>query len=221
MRALVFDLEALTDIDCDGHREAFNAAFAAHGLDIHWSKTRYRRLLALKDERQRVTAELRRRGISTECDVLCEVLADEICATAAELFEEMVLDADLSPRPGLVDLVMDAYAAGVEIAVVTGGRRNWSEPLVRQLVGEGLVGTVVTADDVDDSGAGSGPEAYRLALWELGVSAENTLVITGSAAGVRDATAAGLATAGTQPQTVAECQRLHDSWWAGHRSSAA
>ena len=70
LRAVIFDLDALTDIECDGHRAAYNAAFAAHGLDFQWSVTRYRQLLALTDERQRVAAELRKRGVATESDVL-------------------------------------------------------------------------------------------------------------------------------------------------------
>ena len=40
----------------------------------------------------------------------------------------MVRDADLAPRPGLVDLVMDAFAAGVWVGVVTNGARSWAEP---------------------------------------------------------------------------------------------
>ena len=28
-RAVIFDLDALTDIECDGHRMAYNAAFAS------------------------------------------------------------------------------------------------------------------------------------------------------------------------------------------------
>ena len=118
LRAVIFDLDALTDIECDGHRVAFNAAFAAHGLDFQWSVGRYRQLLALSDERQRVSAELRKRGIATECDVLTELLADEIYATKTMMFEELIRDADLAPRPGLVDLVMDAFAAGVWVGVV-------------------------------------------------------------------------------------------------------
>ena len=42
LRAVVFDLDALADVECDGHRVAYNAAFAAHGLDFEWSVTRYR-----------------------------------------------------------------------------------------------------------------------------------------------------------------------------------
>jgi hypothetical protein len=76
-----------------------HAAFATHGLDFQWSVGRYRQLLALSDERQRVSAELRKRGIATECDVLTELLADEIYTTKTMMFEELVRDADLRRDP--------------------------------------------------------------------------------------------------------------------------
>ncbi len=218
LRAVIFDLDALTDIECDGHRPAFNAAFAAHGLEVQWSVGRYRQLLALSDERQRVSAELRKRGIATE----------------------LIGDADLAPRPGLVDLVMDAFAAGVWVGVVTNGPRSWAEPLIRALVGDGLAETVVTADDVKK--AMPDREAHQNALWELGIPAENAIAVTGSASGLRAATSAGLATVvitgdgtpdipaavsvrpdfgGSDPLLIADCQRLHARWWAAHKRAAA
>jgi HAD superfamily hydrolase (TIGR01509 family) len=240
LRAVIFDLDALADIECEGHRVAFNAAFAAHGLDVQWSVARYRQLLALSDERQRVCAELRKRGIATECDVLTELLADEICSTKAMMLDELIHDADLTPRPGLIDLVMDAFTAGVCVSVVTNGERSWAERLVRHLVGDGLVETVVTADDVKKPMPDR--EAYQHALDELGIPADHALAITGSAAGLRAAKSMGLATvvitgdgtpdfpgavavrsdyAGGDPLRIAECQRLHGRWWAAHKRSAA
>ena len=52
---------------------------------------------------------------------------------------------------------------------------------MRQLVGDGVVETVVTADDVKKPMPD--PEAFRTALWELGIPAENALAVTGSASG--------------------------------------
>jgi beta-phosphoglucomutase-like phosphatase (HAD superfamily) len=238
LQALVFDLEALADVERDVHRVVFNAAFAAHGMPFTWSVDRYRKLLALRDERQRVTAELRKRCVGTECDVLTELLADEISATKAMMFDEMVVDADLQPRPGLLDLVQDAFTAGIPVAVVSGGRRSWVAPLVRQLIGEGVVDVLVTADDV------AGPvhcgAAHQAALAELGVAAEHVLAIAGSPRGLRGATTTGLPTvliddAGTQdpgaaavradysgadPLRLADCQRLHARWAGRHRLAA-
>jgi beta-phosphoglucomutase-like phosphatase (HAD superfamily) len=236
---VIFDLDALSDLDVDGHRVVFNAAFAAHGLSLEWGVGRYRQLLALHDERQRVAAELRKRCVGPECDVLMELLADEICATKDMMFDEMILDAGLSPRPGLVDLVMDAFEAEVPVGVVSSGRRRWVEPLVRQLVGEGLVETVVTGDDVTSSTRGAG---YQHALAELGVPAHDALGVAGSSAGLRAANAAGLATVlidaepgAAQPAVAVRrdytgmddalrlttCRRLHAAWWAQHSPSAA
>jgi HAD superfamily hydrolase (TIGR01509 family) len=240
LRAIVFDLDALADVECEGHRVAYNAAFAAHDLDFKWSLVRYRQLLALSDERQRISAELRKRGVSTESDVLTKLLADDIYTTKTMMLDEMILDADLAPRPGLIDLVMEAFTSGVAVGVVTGGQRSWAEPLVRQLVGDGVVETVVTADDVKKPMPD--PEAFRTALWELGIPAENALAVTGSASGLRAATSTGLATAvitgdgapeipaavvvrpdyaGTEPLRMADCQRLHRRWYAAHKPADA
>ncbi len=237
LRAVIFDLDALSDLDVDGHRVVFNAAFAAHGLPINWGVTRYQQLLALHDERQRVAAELRKRCVGPECDVLTELLADEICMTKDLMFDEMILDAGLAPRAGLEDLVNDAFLAGLPVGVVANGRRRWAEPLVRQLVGDGLVETVVTTDDVSAPGA----ELYRQALAELGVAGHDALAMAGSAAGLRAANAAGLAGvlidpdagassaaiavrpdfAGADALRLPVCRRLHSQWWAQRSPSAA
>jgi beta-phosphoglucomutase-like phosphatase (HAD superfamily) len=228
---VIFDLDSLTDVECGGHRLAFNAAFAAHGLNLKWSVARYRKLLALRDERQRVAAELRARGVCTECDVLFKVLVDEICATKAMMVDEMMLGADLDARAGLVELITDGFTAHVAVGVVSAGRRQWVEPLVRQLVGDGLVQTIVTADDVG-SPVLSG-DAFRMALAELGAPAHDSLAFTGSQDGLRSAMSVGLAGVLVDPEVlgaradydglrIADCQRLHaESWARGNRSAAA
>ncbi len=91
---------------------------------------RYQQLLALHDERQRVAAELRKRCVGPECDVLTEVLADEICMTKDMMFDEMILEAGLTPRPGLEDLMNDAFLAGLPGSVwwprvVGAGPNHW------------------------------------------------------------------------------------------------
>ena len=81
--------------------------------------------------------------------MLAELLVDEICAAKDMILDETILDADIMARTGLVDLITEAFGAGIAVGVVSTGSRTWVEPLVRQLVGDGLVETViVTADDV-------------------------------------------------------------------------
>jgi len=222
LSAVIFDLDALADIECSGHRAAFNAAFAEVGLNIEWTVARYRQLLVLRDERRRVAAELRKRGVSSECDVLAELLVDEICAAKAMILDETILDADIVARMGLVELITEAFGAGIAIGIVSSGRRTWVEPLVRQLVGEGVVSVIVTADDVPHA------SAYQVALAELGASARDSLAFAGSPASQRKATAAGLPTVLIDgddtfgaPLRVSDCQRVHDTWRDAPKPSAA
>lgn len=137
---------------------------------------------------------------------------------------------DLVPKAGLIDLVMSLFVSGIWIAVVSKRDREWTQNLVRQLVGDGLVETIVTADDVDEPG--SDGEPYRIALWELGVTPESALAIGGTASSQRAASAAGLPTLlvtdgyrigheftgaaavrsgydGSEPLSADSCRRLH------------
>ncbi|MBX7432128.1 HAD hydrolase-like protein [Mycobacterium sp. Y57] len=222
LRAMIFDLDALADLDSAGHRPAFNAAFAELGLDVEWSESRYRQLQVLSDERRRVAAELRKRGICTECDVLAELLVDEICVTKEMILGETILDADISPRAGLVDLITEAFGAGIGIGVVSNGSHAWVEPLVRQLVGEGVAGVVVTGDDAHEG------NLFAAALAELGIAGADALAFVGTHIAERAATVAGMPTVAIDrddvagaPLRMAECRRIHDHWRDSHRPSAA
>jgi beta-phosphoglucomutase-like phosphatase (HAD superfamily) len=103
-------------------------------------------------------------------------------------------DGDTTPRSGLVDLVMSLFCAGIWVGVVSTRRRECVETLVRQLIGDGLVETIVTVDDLPDMdpGPGSDAELYRLALWELGITPRAALAVAGSGRGLRAALAAEL-----------------------------
>jgi len=188
--AVVFDVDGtLADTERDGHRVAFNRAFAEHGLDLHWDEETYGRLLAVTGGRQRIAADLRRRGVDGE-------EADEISArvhrTKTHLFAAHARSGTLSPRPGVVELVADLRGRGVTIAVATTGRREWAEPLIRNLLGPEPIGTAVYGDDVDR--LKPDPQAYRLALRRLGLPPCMAVAVEDSGPGLKAARSAGLAT---------------------------
>jgi phosphoglycolate phosphatase-like HAD superfamily hydrolase len=147
------------------------------------------------------------------------------------------LDDDLEPRAGLIDLVMSLFVAGIWVGVVSTRRRAWVETLVRQLVGDGLVETIVTVDDLPEVDLpGRDAELYRLALWELGITPHDALAVAGSGRGLRAAVTAELPALvvttgytadqqfigaaavragydGPDPLLAAGCQHLHRRWW--------
>ena len=239
LRAVIFNIDgAMADIDRDGHRLAFNAAFAAHGLEIAWDVATYGRLLRIPDEHQRIATDLHRRGFGKAS----KPLATQLLKIKRQVFAECVLDGDVGPRSGLIDVVMSLFVAGIWLAVVTPQPRAWAEPLVRQLVGDGLIETIVTGDDVSDTIRE--PDLHGLALWEMGIGPESALAIDGSVAGLRTAVTAGLATIvvpteytaeqdftgaaevrltyeGADPLLASACKRLHRRWWTARTRAAA
>jgi len=221
--AVIFDLDgALADVERDGQRLAFNAAFAEHGLDINWTVEEYGRLVCIGDEQRRIASALRRRGFGR---VSAEIAA-HVYRTKNDLFQDSVLNGDVTPRSGLDDLVNSLYFAGVPVAVVSTGDRKWVDPLVRQLIGDGIAETIITPDDL--ARPGREPDLHGHALWELGLAPERALAVAGTPRGLRAARAAKLATlvvttgytagadfTGAVELLAAGCDQLHRRWQTG------
>ncbi|TCK20749.1 HAD-IA family hydrolase [Pseudonocardia endophytica] len=188
--AVVFDVDGtLADTERDGHRVAFNRAFAEHGVDLHWDEDYYGRLLTITGGRQRIAADLRRRGVAGE---EADDVAARVHATKTRLFAAHARSGTLPPRPGVAALVEDLRSRGVTIAVATTGRREWAEPLIRNLLGPEPIGTAVYGDDVDR--LKPDPQAYKLALRRLGLPPCMAVAVEDSGPGLRAARGAGLAT---------------------------
>lgn len=190
LRAVVFDVDGtLADTERDGHRPAFNEAFARHGLDVEWDAATYGRLLEITGGRRRIAADLRARGTD---EAEADRLAAEVHRTKTDLFRERITRGGIAPRPGLRELVGGLAVAGVRLAVATTGRRSWVEPLVEQVLAGVPVEVIVTGDDVSE--LKPDPEAYLRALDRLGLPADEVMAVEDSAVGLQAATAAGLAT---------------------------
>jgi beta-phosphoglucomutase-like phosphatase (HAD superfamily) len=136
-------------------------------------------------------------------------------AAEADVLRAVIFDADSAlANVELVDSVMSLFVAGIWVGVVSNQPRACVETLVRHELGDGLVETIVTADDLPESGPACGVELYRLALWEIGITPRGALAVTGSERGLRTATAAGLPAVGVdEALSAASCQLAHRRWW--------
>lgn len=194
--AVVFDVDGtLADTERDGHRVAFNRAFAAHGLDMFWDIGHYGHLLAVTGGRRRIVADLAAReegGGEAADEARLEALAAQVHRTKTRIFAEEVRRGAIAPRPGVRALVADLRAHGTRIAVATTGTRAWAEPLVEHLLGVGTVEVAIFGEDV--SRLKPDPQAYELVLRRLDVAPTETVAVEDSAPGLAAARAAGLAT---------------------------
>jgi HAD superfamily hydrolase (TIGR01509 family) len=187
LRAVIFDVDGtLVDTERIGHRTAFNAAFAEHGLEYYWDESTYGRLLATTGGRRRIESFLVERNHPGEKASLARALH----VRKTVLFKEWAASADVQARPGVDDLLDRLEAAGVTLAVCTTGTGEWVHALLDRVFGRGRFQTVVTGDDVVE--LKPEPDAYLLALARLQLRADQAVAVEDSRNGFVAARRAGL-----------------------------
>ena len=125
--------------------------------------------------------------------LLAERIGDDatlILLARTEALYEVVADAGIDHRPGIVDLLDWLVARGIPRAVATSTRRPLA---IRKLAAAGLLpyfDAVCTSSDV--AAPKPAPDVYLLAASKLGVEPARCLVLEDSPTGVRAALAAGM-----------------------------
>ncbi len=192
MQALIFDCDGvLVDTERDGHRVAFNQAFAAFGIDRQWSVDRYAELLHTAGGKERMTRDFNETGWPVpEADR--KALIQTLHLRKTYLFLDLILAGDLPLRPGVARLVDQAIAAGVPIAVCSTSNERAVQTVIDVMLGAErarhitlFAGDIVAAKKPD-------PAIYTLAAATLGVDPATCVVIEDSHIGLRAARAAGM-----------------------------
>lgn len=186
--AVVFDVDGtLVDSERDGHRVCFNAAFAAAGLPYRWDVPEYGRLLAITGGRRRIAAYLREQG--HDADEALE-MATRLHKDKTSRMRDFVTEGEISPRPGVRELLDALGQAGITLAVATTGTRDWAEPLLRRLFPDEPFSLVLTGSEVTE--LKPDPAVYTEALRRLEVPADRALAVEDSGNGLRSALGAGM-----------------------------
>lgn len=115
------------------------------------------------------------------------VLAD---ARARVRADHVTVIQRAAPRPGVVEVVTAARAAGVPVAVASSSPHDWVDPHLARLGLAGQVTAVCCAEDVTRTKPH--PDLYQLACRRVSVEPGQAVAVEDSANGVRSAVAAGL-----------------------------
>ncbi|MGA8010664.1 MAG: HAD family hydrolase [Thiomonas sp.] len=196
LHALIFDVDGtLAETERDGHRIAFNQAFADAGLDWQWDVPTYGRLLAITGGKERMLHYWS--GIDPQA-----AAAPGAAARIAELhrrktahYVRLVAEGTLNLRPGVRRVLEQARSAGMRLAIATTTTPDNVEALIHATLGAGGM------DWFEAVGAGDtvprkkpDPGIYTWVLDRMDLRPEQCLAFEDSRNGLRAAHGAGLRT---------------------------
>ena len=188
LRALIFDVDGTLAETEELHRRAFNDAFAAAGLDWHWSVADYTLLLRTTGGKERIARFLSEMGGDP-----AEVDVAALHRDKTRRYGELVDQGALELRPGVRTLLSQARSVNLRVAVATTTSHPNVEALCRVCFAKSadeVFDVIVAGDDVPAKKPA--PDAYVLALSRLAVSPAQAVAFEDSANGLRAAMAAGL-----------------------------
>ena len=192
LKAVIFDCDGvLVDTERDGHRVAFNRAFAAKGFDFAWSVEEYAELLKVAGGKERMRHYFDRRGWPAEISDRDDFIR-EMHKLKTDLFMEIIAGGELPLRPGVGRLVDEVIDGGLMLAVCSTSNERAVNLVVETMLGSQrkahfntiLAGDVVLKKKPD-------PDIYNLAMERLGLRPAECVVIEDSENGLQSAKAAG------------------------------
>jgi beta-phosphoglucomutase-like phosphatase (HAD superfamily) len=208
LEALIFDVDGtLADTERDGHRIAFNKAFADAGLDWDWTVALYGELLAVTGGKERIDHYLKRynRHFVAPGDRAAFIAGLHAAKTGHYL--RLLADGAIPLRPGVRRLLNEARAAGLRLAIATTTTRENVDSLIGETLGHTALDwfEVIAAGDIVPAKKPA-PDIYHYTLNTMGLEPSAALAFEDSENGLRSARDAGLRTV----ITINDYTRTHD-----------
>jgi HAD superfamily hydrolase (TIGR01509 family) len=205
LRALIFDVDGTLADTEEAHRQAFNQAFARHGLAWHWSAREYRILLEVTGGKERLVHYIASLGLSAAEQQKMIALLPDLHATKTRCYSDLVADGQVPLRPGVLALISAARRAGLQLAIASTTSPENVSALVTSAWGDaadGVFDVIATGDVVGRKKPA--PDIYELALLRLQLAPTDCVAFEDSAAGVQAARAAALCVVATPSQWTDE-----------------
>jgi beta-phosphoglucomutase-like phosphatase (HAD superfamily) len=191
LEALIFDVDGTLAETEEAHRQSFNEAFAAFGVDWRWDQELYRDLLQVTGGKERLQHYIdawKPRGSEVVLARFAEIYEAKSARYAA-----LVKSGGAPARPGVRRLITEAHERGVRLAIATTSLRGSVDVVLGAMFGEegpAWFGVIAAGDAVAHKKPA--PDIYRFALEKLECGPSSCVAIEDSENGVKAARAAGL-----------------------------
>jgi HAD superfamily hydrolase (TIGR01509 family) len=194
LKALIFDVDGTLADTEDAHRRAFNSAFREAGLDWHWHTSLYVRLLDIAGGKERLLHYWQLIDPEAQGSHVAHVL-DAVHAIKTRHYAAFVGAGQVALRPGVLRLIAEARAAGLQLAIATTTTPGNLDALLRAPLGNNWRAQfAVVCDGATPVTKKPAPDIYLAVLADLGLNGADCLAIEDAEIGLRAACAAQVPT---------------------------
>lgn len=194
-KAIIFDVDGTLADTEDGHRQSFNKAFAECGLDWNWDVALYDKLLRVTGGKERIKHFVLNYLPDFPKPADYEGFVKNLHAVKTRHYTHMLGEGLIPLRPGIRQLIEDAYESGIILAIATTTTPENVSALMEVGLGKNW------ADYFAANGCGDivpnkkpAPDIYYWVLNQLGLGAADCIALEDSENGLRSSLAAGIKT---------------------------
>ena len=206
--ALLFDVDGtLADTERDGHRIAFNQAFAEAGLGWDWSVELYGKLLTVTGGKERIRYYLDHYNTEFKRPEALDEFIIGLHQSKTQHYTELLNTGAIPLRPGVLRILTEARAVGLRLAIVTTTTPANVSALLKNTLGDDGESwfEVIAAGDIVPAKKPAA-DIYTYAMNAMNIHADECLALEDSENGIKSSTGADLKTI----ITINDYTRAHD-----------